>query len=283
MIPQPWKLGPKRTLTNNPYVSDGLVAMWDGIWNVGNGSKRHDSSLHVWRDCVGGGIPIVAPSYGAYFTDNGLYSNSQIGASAGRLGGPIVGGPVGGDDGYAWVFHELVFEIPEFRSATSRLVMCCGKRILAWLHVSTSSVGMTVNRGQSLLFPGLDFSQTPVAMCVSVSYGGTSLTDLDGQRMWFNGVENGTGSGYYDSWSNVWMHPNMIGNLYNGTPNYSVPITYHSIRFYDRVLTQDEIDANHAADVERFNLGGGSEWLTPGRFAELFSRSAQPSVWRVAA
>ena len=35
----------------NPYVTDGLIAMWDGEWNVGLGI--HDSSSTTWVDLVG--------------------------------------------------------------------------------------------------------------------------------------------------------------------------------------------------------------------------------------
>ena len=34
------KIGAKKMMNTawiNPYVKDGLVAMWDGIWNVGGG------------------------------------------------------------------------------------------------------------------------------------------------------------------------------------------------------------------------------------------------------
>ena len=35
----------------NPYVTDGLVAMWDGEWNAGGGV--HDPNATVWKDLVG--------------------------------------------------------------------------------------------------------------------------------------------------------------------------------------------------------------------------------------
>lgn len=35
----------------NPYITDGLVAMWDGEWNAGGGV--HDASATVWKDIVG--------------------------------------------------------------------------------------------------------------------------------------------------------------------------------------------------------------------------------------
>lgn len=36
----------------NPYVTDGLIAMWDGEWNAGGGV--HDPNATVWKDCIAG-------------------------------------------------------------------------------------------------------------------------------------------------------------------------------------------------------------------------------------
>jgi len=41
-------IGPDK---GNPYVKDGLVAMWDGEWNIGLG--MHDTNASVWKDLVG--------------------------------------------------------------------------------------------------------------------------------------------------------------------------------------------------------------------------------------
>ena len=48
----------------NPYVTDGLVAMWDGEWNAGGGV--HDAAATTWVDIVSGftlsrkGSPVIA-------------------------------------------------------------------------------------------------------------------------------------------------------------------------------------------------------------------------------
>ena len=36
---------------SNPYITDGLIAMWDGEWNAGYGV--HDTSAQTWKDIVG--------------------------------------------------------------------------------------------------------------------------------------------------------------------------------------------------------------------------------------
>ena len=47
----------------NPYVTKGLVAMWDGEWNAGLG--RHDGKSHEWKDIIGKSDckPIGAPGF----------------------------------------------------------------------------------------------------------------------------------------------------------------------------------------------------------------------------
>jgi hypothetical protein len=42
---------PHGNVPQNPYVSDGLVGWWDGIWNIGLGC--HGDSPHLWKNLVG--------------------------------------------------------------------------------------------------------------------------------------------------------------------------------------------------------------------------------------
>ena len=37
----------------NPYIRDGLIATWDGEWNVGFG--EHDAESTTWVDLTGNG------------------------------------------------------------------------------------------------------------------------------------------------------------------------------------------------------------------------------------
>lgn len=42
----------------NPYVTDGLIAMWDGEWNVGGGV--HESAPLTWKDLSGNGLDMIS-------------------------------------------------------------------------------------------------------------------------------------------------------------------------------------------------------------------------------
>ena len=37
----------------NPYITDGLIAMWDGEWNAGGG--KHNPNATMWKDLTGKG------------------------------------------------------------------------------------------------------------------------------------------------------------------------------------------------------------------------------------
>ena len=51
----------------NPYITDGLIAMWDGEWNAGLGI--HDEAPAIWLDCISGQALIFG-------TDVGVIGNS---------------------------------------------------------------------------------------------------------------------------------------------------------------------------------------------------------------
>lgn len=70
-------------LTARDYVQDGLVAMWDGIENIGL-SLPHDDSTTTWKDLSGNGYDakIIRLLTHAYWEDNGFrYNKTSLGGS----------------------------------------------------------------------------------------------------------------------------------------------------------------------------------------------------------
>ncbi len=55
----------------NPYVSNGLIAMWDGDWNAG--WDEHDSTATVWKDLVGGYDLTGQITGNSKWRDNSMY------------------------------------------------------------------------------------------------------------------------------------------------------------------------------------------------------------------
>lgn len=64
----------------NPYVSEGLLAMWDGKWNVG--FFEHDDFSQLWKDLSGNGLDIPVGTEGiSWNSDSIMLSNSSVGTS----------------------------------------------------------------------------------------------------------------------------------------------------------------------------------------------------------
>lgn len=246
------KIGARNLMNSawvNPYVTNGLVAMWDGIWNVGGG-LAHDSNAKVWYDCIHG-YPILFQGNNVKFSSNGLVRDMNASNFSG-----VIMGLCGGDDlDYGWKYCELVLEKVD-NLMDFGIVLSFKDRGLM-LYKRTSSISAKVSSAQSLSFPGLDFSNAPIKMAISFSYPGTSTDYKDADNVWLNGNSNGTQSGQSDSWANFKNNSGTISTLYNNTNGYNFNGIYYAIRLYNRVLTQSEIDANYATDVQRFNLTGG--------------------------
>ena len=57
----------------NPYVTDGLVAMWDGEWNAGGGV--HDASAMTWKDISARGNDLTCNGVPSWDTTQVLIGN----------------------------------------------------------------------------------------------------------------------------------------------------------------------------------------------------------------
>jgi hypothetical protein len=233
-------LGPRNGAGwQNPYVTDGLVAMWDGIWNVGGG-QEHDNSSKIWWDCIGG-KPIVLMS------SKSAFSNLGVAQSAAKtFTEQIVGGAMGEDSSYGWRFAEYVITLGSVTSNTP-YVLAIGRRGL-WLNVSGQNIGVT-NQTDATWHSATAFSAGST-FSVSADYNSAGTSER-GSAVWFNAasIQHTGGS---DGWNTNIYSPYAVGAFYN--VNYPFVGTYHAIRLYNRALTQSEIDANHAVDKERFNL-----------------------------
>lgn len=242
------KIGARKMMNTawiNPYVKDGLVAMWDGIWNVGGGLP-HDSNSQVWLDCIAG-RPILFPCSNTYFTTDGLVKDSTPNAS-----GSVIGVSVGSETNFGWTSCEFVITVSSFTGTASPIIMDIGNRKM-WLQQATSGIG-ALNVGKPWTFPSIDFSTLPVKFSFSAIYGGESSSDFNSQLIYANGNDNGTQDGNRDTWGNISVKTNMMANMYNGVVAYPFYGTYHAIRLYNKTLTSAEVAANHAVDRERFGL-----------------------------
>ena len=222
----------------NPYATDGLVAMWDGIWNVGGGLE-HDGSARVWRDCVGG-LPIIGLTSNVAFVSTGL----QLGLST-SYNDHVYGVAPGGTAQYGWRFAEFVFTSDANISNQYPAVFLIGSRMI-WLNFSAQSIGVTASDNKS--WTAVQAFQKGSAFSIAVDY--SDFTSPYGSKVW-QSSQPLAHTGPSDSWQYRYG-ANGMGSFYSN--NYPFAGTYHAIRLYNRELTQNEVEEHYAIDKQRFNL-----------------------------
>lgn len=209
------------------YVTDGLIHWWDAIDNTSNG---HDSSVTTWKDLVGdmdlsklSGSTSSWESDALVFTGN---SNSEWTADSSET-----------------IYNKTVEVAITVTQSSSRLVL---------FAFSSNLIG------KFAVFQDNSFNVTGVSG-KSYDTGENSILDLHhiagvyGATGDIAGVYgNGTPKTQGDSTHGFsGTEPHMV---VGGTVHYSFIGKIHSIRMYNRQLTADEIARNYASDVARFGL-----------------------------
>lgn len=228
----------------NPYITDGLVAMWDGEWNAGGGV--HDATHEGLTDLSGNGSDlvfaswlghevgenyIVFPTTGAVHATvlntsaiNAAYDSKLVYAecvtfnNTGNAGNLFTIG--GGDQNHGFAL------VPRSYSESRT----------GYLHkvgngVALSSLPSTTPNGvyqHTLLYSGTTASAT---------MNGQYPTDVFDIEFWQRVNDN-----------------IVVGARPNYTSGSRFAGRLYSLRIYSRALTSAEIAANYAVDKARFNL-----------------------------
>lgn len=209
----------------NPYVTDGLVAMWDGEWNAGGGV--HDASASEWTDLVGGGGSItIAENYS--WDEKALVHNSA---------GNII---FCANDIEDFAQVEYVCAIPsivnaEFFGIGNEAVKSAGA--VYW------GGGVGISRRGS--------SDTGFAAGMFASASVSAVAALNIKSAFVNGVETAATAGSSSSWANNHtLRWSVGGERYHPATQFKL----RCVRIYSRALTASEIAANYAVDQRRFGL-----------------------------
>lgn len=213
----------------NPYVTDGLVAMWDGEWNAGGGV--HDANATVWKDLVG---------------------TTDITLSRTTVGDDYIYFPKGSNNGYGTAdfptsygaieivlsksinYNNSAYEccIISIGSVYSGLGICAPKDDVTDTYDAGEAPYITIQDGE--LFS------------VSLNKSGVATTEIAK-----NGVIGSVGiktKGSRYSIGSQCLNGGASGGL------RSSEMYIKSIRIYSRTLTAAEIAANYVVDKARFNL-----------------------------
>ena len=217
---------------NNPYVTDGLIGMWDGEWNVGGG--LHDDSASVWADISGNGRD--ATLSGSYaWGDNYWYVESVSGRGLAKWDAQDLG-----DN------QTIEFVLKAIRHNGYGRIIAEGPSVASPCYMSDYYVymyGYNLDRGADIRSVIRSFSQTDMHLHQIVHQSrGQMYYYIDGVLVWTltaTGDSIGATYGYFAN-----------------RPNYDrgIDAYYFTVRRYNRVLTEEELGVNYLVDKARFGL-----------------------------
>ena len=243
------------------YIQDGLVAHWDGVENAGRGV--HDPSATVWKDLVAGREFTL---YNVTVEDNGMvFAGAQT--SYGELGAADTAATFeNASDGTL----EIVYAS---RSTSGSQFILQSSEASGHLASIWQSSRFLAACGYANNSPYFNFTSGKATNIVSVLY-----TSAKPGRARVNG-DYLTSAGY-DCWAGatdvttIGTRTSKLNNPFNGA--------IYSIRVYNRRLTDEEIDANHAIDRKRFIEGDLSPETIPcaGELIDVGTNSAKVA-WTV--
>lgn len=224
----------KSGYTAKDYVQDGLIAMWDGIENAGWGV--HDPNATTWKDLVGG-VEASNTHYGIYeWKPNALVLPGIAGHSL-RFTLQNLTDAVNQNNASV----ECVFK-PEHGTATGNNAIFgfgINQRILwIWGAAVTTIRGSDKTQSQDFITDGV-----------------VNVITYSGGNIYKNGFLHGVASIGTETATENRGQIGQISGYYSAVGNYtSLCGDAHSIRIYNRNITQTEIAANYAIDKARFNL-----------------------------
>ena len=237
----------------NPYVTDGLVAMWDGEWNAGPG--KHDPNATVWKDLVGSNDLSIENRPYAYFVDNHLVVDDRNGIYNTRNPETLI----------RIKFNEMSDVLADYR-ATHESVLSydyngeggngfsfmfggfCGSVLTVGAYGSNSSMNVCCMFNNStygiryFYINNHGIGGFGKKVCMSCA---TSSTNND---VHINGVPVTQDA----TWSDSGTFRNEL-RFFQLEKKKAISSLYN-YRVYSRILTPEERAANYAVDKARFNL-----------------------------
>jgi len=219
----------------NPYIADGLVAWWDGIWNAGLGV--HDAAATVWTDLVGGRqlVPALRVSFGA-----NCMAFPANAASPGAAALDVTS------------LHatqvEIVFAVDRINSDTY------GEALVLTIPDGSARYGLAIQKYGPNVYFTMNGGRIITTMYVteatptSVSYTRANHASISGWTVW----QDGQTLALHRESFNIGVESYLAASGRSSGKKFIGRI--HCIRLYNRALTDAEVAANYAVDKARFNL-----------------------------
>lgn len=217
------------------YITNGLVALYDGIENTRSG---HNDSATSWEDLSGNDYDITLSADYCYFEKNKIVN---LAPSADGMG---YNNSIPFTD---VVCIEMIFAVVKNRASynNSMLVSFGGNSKMIGLMASGS--GKATERGVMLQHQGSGYALT------GYGYKPVKLTvDYSNSKVYVNDVEAAS-----TSLALATMGGPKTNNLclagYSSS-DYAALGEVYALRIYNRVLTAEEMVTNDALDRQRFGL-----------------------------
>ena len=227
----------------NPYITDGLVAMWDGEWNSGYGVFDSDASL--WMDLSGNGhhLPSLGtPDWRNIDGMHGAYMTTKANCFGDMHSGWFR---------ELWESTEGVYVEVVAKGAYNFCVFSFGGQQNTWqsneiqVYKVNDVTQSAIIRGMYQHFNSVYF-QTP--------YRIWSWQNLDTFSFSAQGQTPVSGTYTYQEYAGNGFSIGCRGDQYS---NRSIQGLISRVAVYNRLLTEEEIAFNAAVDKERF----GGAWL----------------------
>lgn len=207
--------------TNNPYISDNLLAMWDGEWNAG--FYEHDEESSVWKDISGNCYDLTIPEMGAIWGENSINLSSS----------------------------SLHTELPPVNRTSFTIECVCSCTgpygAMVWMKNPAWNGGALVgwqSRGRCY------YPWNVIADIGNRSLHAISLSwNPEFQFLMVDGEIAARMNGSINT-------RNVLAHLYIGeyAGGFCTTLSGYSFRLHERSLTEEEIRFNHLIDKERFSI-----------------------------
>lgn len=223
-----------------PYIRDGLVAWWDGIWNAG--IDAHDANATTWADLTGGDSLVLTNGTLSWTDKSLVLSVAKLKRKMGTLLASALNNGsitvevcyIASNRGYPVKSYPNTQAFEIWRNGTVSMYF----RLWGLDNIGGMGYGAVV---RSATTPPLEH-----LVYAADSSTGECACYLDGAFIRTNSFANPQ-TVTYDSNTELWIG-NSSGESFLFTGMMS------ALRIYSRALTADEIAHNYAIDRERFGL-----------------------------
>lgn len=225
----------------NPYITDGLVAMYDGIWNNSPDSHSTDKVCNnivadMWHGTVGNNVEI-GDNYFGFSGERGI-------ANAIKLGDAWFGKPE----------HMTVEVCFVSTGAGAQSTQCClggtenSSSGFSFFNSAVYCLGSFSGAGaatKNFYISSWAATSNPQTLALTVGSSSSFVAS--------NATIKAQKSGGTLDWSQR-AYNCFIGCDYLNPTEYHLKGKVYCVRVYDRALTLDALAANNAIDKARFGL-----------------------------